>query len=165
MAMTSYLLRANPCFLLCPHVARGGGWWLWCWAGRGGGEWDENCYLIANRTRRAPSELRPVINIPYFNVFFSFFSLQLYELTDDAKRRAFLDDLFSFMQKRGGQFLHTKKCQNLKISQRKKSKSISLKKKLHKDTLSKGRIVINRYASNFVNRGKRRTHSHCKRER
>lgn len=32
-------------------------------------------------------------------LFFLFF--QLYELDDDEKRKEFLDDLFSFMQKRG----------------------------------------------------------------
>ena len=32
--------------------------------------------------------------------FFLFFS-QLYELNDDAGRKAFLDELFDFMQKRG----------------------------------------------------------------
>ena len=52
-------------------------------------------------------------------VFF-FFSLQLYELTDDAKRRAFLDDLFSFMQKRGGQFSsHQKKPKSQEITVKK----------------------------------------------
>lgn len=30
-----------------------------------------------------------------------FFLLQLYEINDDPKRKIFLDDLFSFMQKRG----------------------------------------------------------------
>lgn len=30
-----------------------------------------------------------------------FFLFQLYELDDDEKRKEFLDDLFSFMQKRG----------------------------------------------------------------
>ena len=35
-------------------------------------------------------------------------SLQLYELSDDAKRREFLDDLFSFMQKRGKNLLNLK---------------------------------------------------------
>lgn len=29
------------------------------------------------------------------------FLLQLYEINDDPKRKEFLDDLFSFMQKRG----------------------------------------------------------------
>ena len=29
------------------------------------------------------------------------FLLQLYELSDDTKRKDFLDDLFAFMQKRG----------------------------------------------------------------
>lgn len=29
------------------------------------------------------------------------FNLQLYEINDDPKRKEFLDDLFSFMQKRG----------------------------------------------------------------
>lgn len=29
------------------------------------------------------------------------FPFQLYELDDDEKRKEFLDDLFSFMQKRG----------------------------------------------------------------
>ena len=32
------------------------------------------------------------------------FSLQLYELSDDQKRKEFLDDLFAFMQKRGKNF-------------------------------------------------------------
>ncbi|ELU13411.1 hypothetical protein CAPTEDRAFT_64285, partial [Capitella teleta] len=36
-----------------------------------------------------------------FKQCFSFFVLQLYELSDEPKRREFLDDLFSFMQKRG----------------------------------------------------------------
>lgn len=35
----------------------------------------------------------------WFNV--SPFFFQLYELDDDEKRKEFLDDLFSFMQKRG----------------------------------------------------------------
>lgn len=30
-----------------------------------------------------------------------FLYLQLYEINDDPKRKEFLDDLFSFMQKRG----------------------------------------------------------------
>ncbi len=33
------------------------------------------------------------------------FSLQLYELSDDQKRKEFLDDLFAFMQKRGKIFV------------------------------------------------------------
>ena len=35
------------------------------------------------------------------NLINVFICLQLYELSNDAKRREFLDDLFSFMQKRG----------------------------------------------------------------
>ncbi len=35
-------------------------------------------------------------------VFFT--SFQLYELSDDPKRKEFLDDLFAFMQKRGELF-------------------------------------------------------------
>lgn len=34
-------------------------------------------------------------------MLFYFFNLQLYEINDDPKRKEFLDDLFSFMQKRG----------------------------------------------------------------
>ena len=34
-----------------------------------------------------------------------FSSFQLYEISDDPKRREFLDDLFAYMQKRG-MFLH-----------------------------------------------------------
>lgn len=33
--------------------------------------------------------------------FFAFLFAQLYEINDDPKRKEFLDDLFSFMQKRG----------------------------------------------------------------
>lgn len=33
--------------------------------------------------------------------FFVFLFAQLYEINDDPKRKEFLDDLFSFMQKRG----------------------------------------------------------------
>lgn len=40
------------------------------------------------------------IKKPYIVVFFVGL-LQLYELDDDVKRKEFLDDLFSFMQKRG----------------------------------------------------------------
>lgn len=36
----------------------------------------------------------------FFSLFLSL-SLQLYELDGDPKRKEFLDDLFSFMQKRG----------------------------------------------------------------
>lgn len=31
--------------------------------------------------------------------------LQLYEINDDPKRKEFLDDLFSYMQKRGESFI------------------------------------------------------------
>ena len=43
-------------------------------------------------------------------LLFSLSCLQLYELSDDAKRKDFLDDLFAFMQKRGKNksFLHNK---------------------------------------------------------
>ena len=41
-------------------------------------------------------------------LFVFFFFLQLYEINDDPKRKEFLDDLFSFMQKRG-EFLEKKK--------------------------------------------------------
>lgn len=43
-------------------------------------------------------------NLLMFFLFVSFFfllSLQLYELNDDIGRKAFLDELFDFMQKRG----------------------------------------------------------------
>lgn len=40
-----------------------------------------------------------VISSQYKSIFF--FISQLYELDDDEKRKEFLDDLFSFMQKRG----------------------------------------------------------------
>lgn len=39
-----------------------------------------------------------------FSILFFFPLLQLYELSDDAKRKEFLDDLFAFMQKRGKLF-------------------------------------------------------------
>ena len=39
------------------------------------------------------------INLKDLNIF-----LQLYELSDEPKRREFLDDLFQFMQKRGKLF-------------------------------------------------------------
>lgn len=38
------------------------------------------------------------------NFFYFSFSFQLYEINDDPKRKEFLDDLFSFMQKRGKYF-------------------------------------------------------------
>ena len=43
-------------------------------------------------------------------LLFSLSCLQLYELSDDTKRKDFLDDLFAFMQKRGKNkyFLHYK---------------------------------------------------------
>lgn len=34
-------------------------------------------------------------------LFLCFAPLQLYELSDDPRRKVFLDDLFVFMQKRG----------------------------------------------------------------
>lgn len=37
----------------------------------------------------------------YRSVQIVFFLLQLYEISDDPQRKEFLDDLFSFMQKRG----------------------------------------------------------------
>ena len=40
-------------------------------------------------------------NILFINLLISPSYLQLYELSDDSKRKDFLDDLFAFMQKRG----------------------------------------------------------------
>ena len=50
-------------------------------------------------------------------LLFSLSCLQLYELSDDAKRKDFLDDLFAFMQKRGKNksFLHYKEFQHFDI--------------------------------------------------
>ena len=41
-----------------------------------------------------------ILKVLEFNAFF-FSIFQLYELSEEPKRREFLDDLFSFMQKRG----------------------------------------------------------------
>lgn len=42
-----------------------------------------------------------IIHILIFFLLFLFLSVQLYEINDDPKRKEFLDDLFSYMQKRG----------------------------------------------------------------
>ncbi|KAI4889366.1 hypothetical protein NFI96_034055 [Prochilodus magdalenae] len=71
--------------------------------GDGSGSWS----LIQKRLQYSMDQRNKMSNLPLWHIIlydlflYPVVYLQLYELDDDEKRKEFLDDLFSFMQKRG----------------------------------------------------------------